>query len=226
MWCATRRTGESGNETGFVYGNHSDAPFFTGREVTVLFSVFHTPIRPPQCPSAVFQSPTQFSWPLQRSHRRGEYYGHSCARVHRTDSSCSFRRSEKSCSSIATIGRHQPTSAHISTNPSSRSHSRIPMSRSSSSSGNTRNLSSEASIVCPNVCSRDIPTVHPNFAVNDREKVVPLNGFEVTGIESKVQLLLDSSGAVIKPLKRRSVVSTTESVRGIWSGLHDPPFKI
>lgn len=49
---------------------------------------------------------------------------------------------------------------------------------------------------------------------------MPLNGFEVNGIQKKVQLLLDSSGAKIKPLKRRTVESTTESPRGIWSGLH------
>ncbi|TFK76700.1 hypothetical protein BDN72DRAFT_783086, partial [Pluteus cervinus] len=58
------------------------------------------------------------------------------------------------------------------------------------------------------------------FYVNNRDKVIPLNGLEVTGIEQKVRLLLDSSGAKIKPLKRRTVESTTESARGIWSGLH------
>lgn len=63
--------------------------------------------------------------------------------------------------------------------------------------------------------------------MNNRDKVIPLNGFEVTGIQQKVQLLLDSSGAKIKPLKRRAVESTTESARGIWSGLHvEEPFKI
>ncbi len=63
--------------------------------------------------------------------------------------------------------------------------------------------------------------------MNDRDKVIPLNGFEVNGIQQKVQLLLDSSGAKIKPLKRRTIESTTESARGIWSGLHvEEPFKI
>ncbi|KAH8992112.1 thioredoxin-like protein [Lactarius akahatsu] len=62
--------------------------------------------------------------------------------------------------------------------------------------------------------------------LNDKEKVIPLNGFEVTGIENKVQLLLDSSGTKIKSLKRRTVESTTQSARGIWSGLHDTPFQI
>ncbi|KAF9454968.1 hypothetical protein P691DRAFT_654735 [Macrolepiota fuliginosa MF-IS2] len=58
------------------------------------------------------------------------------------------------------------------------------------------------------------------FYVNNRDKVIPLNALEVTGIQQKVQLLLDSSGAKIKSLKRRPVESTTEAPRGIWSGLH------
>ncbi|KAI0271633.1 hypothetical protein BC834DRAFT_922362 [Gloeopeniophorella convolvens] len=64
------------------------------------------------------------------------------------------------------------------------------------------------------------------FYLNDNEKVIGLKDFEVTSIEKKVQLLLDSSGAKIKSLKRRTVESTSESARGIWSGLHDTPFKI
>jgi large subunit ribosomal protein L43 len=56
--------------------------------------------------------------------------------------------------------------------------------------------------------------------VNNRDKVIPLNSLEVTAIHKKVRLLLDSSGAKIKPLKRRPVESTTEAARGIWSGLH------
>lgn len=57
---------------------------------------------------------------------------------------------------------------------------------------------------------------HP---ANDREKVIALNGFEVTGVAKKVQLLLDSSGAKIRALKK-AVESTTEAPRGIWSGMH------
>ena|ERR1700722_12149159 len=65
-----------------------------------------------------------------------------------------------------------------------------------------------------------------SLTVNNREKVIPLDSFEVNGIEKKVQLLLDASGAQIKPLKRKVVESTAEAVRGIWSGLHDVPFRI
>jgi large subunit ribosomal protein L43 len=59
-----------------------------------------------------------------------------------------------------------------------------------------------------------------SFLANNKDKVVPLNALQVNGIQKKVQLLLDSSGAKIQPLKRRIVESTTESTRGIWSGLH------
>ncbi|KAF8060995.1 thioredoxin-like protein [Lyophyllum atratum] len=58
------------------------------------------------------------------------------------------------------------------------------------------------------------------FYVNNRDKVIPLNGLALTDINQKIKLLLDSSGAKIKSLKRRNVESTTESTRGIWSGLH------
>ena len=72
-----------------------------------------------------------------------------------------------------------------------------------------------------------VPSVSVFGTVNNRDKVVPLQGFEVNGIQKKVQLLLDSSGAKIKPLKRQTVESTAESVRGIWSGLHvDELFRI
>ncbi|KAI0755120.1 thioredoxin-like protein [Daedaleopsis nitida] len=65
------------------------------------------------------------------------------------------------------------------------------------------------------------------FYINNRDKVICLKDFEVTGIQQKVQLLLDSSGAKIKPLKRSPVESRTEAARGIWSGLHvEEPFRI
>jgi large subunit ribosomal protein L43 len=65
-------------------------------------------------------------------------------------------------------------------------------------------------------------------AVNTRDKVIGLKDYEVNGIQKKVELLLDSSGAKIRPLKGSRVVeSTTEAARGIWSGMHvDAPFKI
>jgi large subunit ribosomal protein L43 len=63
--------------------------------------------------------------------------------------------------------------------------------------------------------------------VNGRDKVICLKKFEVNGIAQKVQVVLDSSGAKIKSLKRRTVESTAEGARGIWSGMHvDEPFRI
>jgi len=65
------------------------------------------------------------------------------------------------------------------------------------------------------------------FYANDRDKVICLRGFEVNGIQKKVQLLLDASGNKIKSLKRRTVESTSEAARGIWSGVHvQEPFQI
>ena len=63
--------------------------------------------------------------------------------------------------------------------------------------------------------------------VNNRDKVISLVGLEETGITQKVKLLLEASGAKIKSLKHKDVVSVTESTRGIWSGLHaDNIYKI
>lgn len=58
------------------------------------------------------------------------------------------------------------------------------------------------------------------WTVNNRDKVIPLKGLTMGEINSKVHLLLDSSGAKIKPLKRKTVESRTEATRGIWSGVH------
>ncbi|THU84310.1 hypothetical protein K435DRAFT_687770 [Dendrothele bispora CBS 962.96] len=57
------------------------------------------------------------------------------------------------------------------------------------------------------------------FYANNRDKVIGLNGLEVTQIEKKAQLLLDSSGAKIKALKK-PVESSTPAARGIYSNLH------
>ncbi|KZS93247.1 hypothetical protein SISNIDRAFT_549639 [Sistotremastrum niveocremeum HHB9708] len=65
------------------------------------------------------------------------------------------------------------------------------------------------------------------FYVNGRTKEIGLKKLEITGIQQKIQLLLDSSGAKIKPLKRETIQSTSDAARGIWSGLHvEEPFRI
>lgn len=61
------------------------------------------------------------------------------------------------------------------------------------------------------------------LAVNGREKVVPVSNLGYGGVAQKVALLADASGRKIVPLKRRTVVSTNEGARGMWSQLHAPP---
>jgi len=65
------------------------------------------------------------------------------------------------------------------------------------------------------------------FYVNGRTKEVCLKEMSQSEVLDRIQLVLDSSGAKIKPLKGHPVQSTTPSVRGIWSGMHvEEPFKI
>ncbi|TIC23424.1 hypothetical protein E3Q11_03899 [Wallemia mellicola] len=56
--------------------------------------------------------------------------------------------------------------------------------------------------------------------INGREKVIATNRLNAHSVKEKVQLLLDSSGKKIVPLKKNPVESANESVRGIWSPYH------
>ncbi|TDL28846.1 hypothetical protein BD410DRAFT_760526 [Rickenella mellea] len=80
------------------------------------------------------------------------------------------------------------------------------------------------------VVVKERPSKHPivrGFYLNNRDKVIGLKEFDVNQIQNKVQLLLDASGHKIVPLKRKTVVSTAESARGIWSGFHvQEPYRI
>lgn len=62
--------------------------------------------------------------------------------------------------------------------------------------------------------------------VNGRDKVICTRNLTTGEINSKVQLLRDSSGDKIKNLTKRPVISTTESVRGIWSPFNSHPHTI
>lgn len=64
------------------------------------------------------------------------------------------------------------------------------------------------------------------FVVNGRDKVVCTRNMTPSEISQKVQLLRDSSGAKMKNLTKKPVISTTESVRGIWSPFHTNPHSI
>lgn len=62
--------------------------------------------------------------------------------------------------------------------------------------------------------------------VNGRDKVICTRNLSPSEINKKVQLLRDSSGEKMKDLTKKPVISTTESVRGIWSPFHSNPHSI
>lgn len=77
--------------------------------------------------------------------------------------------------------------------------------------------------------ARQRPGAHPVLRAmyaNGRSKEVCVKSLEANAVAAKATQLLHASGEKIKPLKRRPVVSTTESARGIWSVLHDLPSKV
>ncbi|RUP49103.1 mitochondrial ribosomal protein L43 [Jimgerdemannia flammicorona] len=62
--------------------------------------------------------------------------------------------------------------------------------------------------------------------LNGRDKVICVRNLSPSEIGDKVKLLRDSSGAKTKLLAKKPVLSTTESVRGIWSPFHSRRHKI
>ncbi|KAF8320049.1 hypothetical protein DL93DRAFT_1929601 [Clavulina sp. PMI_390] len=65
------------------------------------------------------------------------------------------------------------------------------------------------------------------FYLNGRSKEICLKGLDRSEVMQRIQLLLDSSGAKIKPVKGHPVQSSNASVRGVWSGMHvEETFKI
>ncbi|KAL7424553.1 39S ribosomal protein L51, mitochondrial [Cryptotrichosporon argae] len=64
--------------------------------------------------------------------------------------------------------------------------------------------------------------------VNGRDKVICVNGLEMNQVENKVALLLNASGAKLRPLKNATLEAApgNESARGIWSALHAVPYRI
>ncbi|GAA5847787.1 hypothetical protein JCM9279_006634 [Rhodotorula babjevae] len=57
--------------------------------------------------------------------------------------------------------------------------------------------------------------------LNGRTKEICVRNLHPSSIAQKAQLLLDSSGAKITPIRRPGVQSATDSVRGMWSAFHD-----
>ncbi|CAO3637636.1 unnamed protein product [Mucor hiemalis] len=70
-----------------------------------------------------------------------------------------------------------------------------------------------------------IPIVR-GYYLNGRDKVICTRNLTPAEINTKVELLRDSSGDKIKNLTKRPVISTTESVRGIWSPFNSNPHTI
>ncbi|GAA6003414.1 hypothetical protein JCM10207_000323 [Rhodosporidiobolus poonsookiae] len=67
-------------------------------------------------------------------------------------------------------------------------------------------------------------TGHPvlrGVYANGRTKEICVRSLPPSSIARKAQLLLDSSGSKIVELRRPGVRSETESVRGVWSALHE-----
>ncbi|KAL0081476.1 thioredoxin-like protein [Phycomyces blakesleeanus] len=73
------------------------------------------------------------------------------------------------------------------------------------------------------------PGRHPivrGLYLNGRDKVICTRNLNTAEIANKVALLRDSSGEKLKLLAKKPVISTTESVRGIWSPFHTNPHTI
>ncbi|KAI7868944.1 thioredoxin-like protein [Spinellus fusiger] len=73
------------------------------------------------------------------------------------------------------------------------------------------------------------PAHHPvirGYYLNGRDKVICARNLNPVEISQKVTLLRNSSGEKMKLLAKRPVISTTESVRGIWSPFHSNPHTI
>lgn len=67
------------------------------------------------------------------------------------------------------------------------------------------------------------PNKHPvlkAYYINGREKAVCVRNLERDQILKKAEYLLQNNGMKNKKIRGRNVISTNESVRGIWSPMH------
>ncbi|GAA6064313.1 hypothetical protein JCM10212_005050 [Sporobolomyces blumeae] len=64
------------------------------------------------------------------------------------------------------------------------------------------------------------PVVRGSY-LNGRTKEICLRSLEPSSVASKFDLLLASSGAKITTIRRPTVESSNESVRGMWSAFHE-----
>lgn len=67
------------------------------------------------------------------------------------------------------------------------------------------------------------PHRHPvikAYYINGNAKAICVRNLEPSEIVQKAELLLQNSGTKNKKIRGRNVLSTNESVRGIWSAFH------
>ena len=68
------------------------------------------------------------------------------------------------------------------------------------------------------------PSVHPIIRasyINGREKVVCVRNLDAAEVLKKAELLRDASGEKLKRVTKPVSSGGQESVRGVWSGLHE-----
>lgn len=84
-------------------------------------------------------------------------------------------------------------------------------------------------VVAPaNASKHPLVTGYYTTHVGDTQarKDINLANMDINQVRAQLDLIIHSSGARIKPLKRRTTLSRNPSPRGIWSQLHDKPVKL
>lgn len=83
-------------------------------------------------------------------------------------------------------------------------------------------------VATANASKHPLATGYYTTQAGDTQARKPINlaNLDANQVLSKLQLIIHSSGARIKPLKRRTTLSRNPSPRGMWSQLHDKPVKL
>ena len=169
---------------------------------------FRAPQRRAQCGSGQRCDPsTELSWRPSRS------------LADRVRSPLRGRRSAWSTASASSRRRARRCGGTLATGICWRWRGRIRGSRWSCGDGQAGIRSSKPATVRHRIAAGHL--LRPSAATG-RDKVVCVRKLDTNQLRAKIGLLLDASGLKIRPLAR-AVESTNESVRGIWSALHDSP---
>lgn len=83
-------------------------------------------------------------------------------------------------------------------------------------------------VAAANTSKHPLATGYYTTRVGDQNgrKAINLANLDANQVQAKLDLIIHSSGARIKPLKRRTTISRNPSPRGMWSQLHDTPVKL